>query len=434
MRSSLSTVVMAGMLLGLAGGCSKTGGQSAVPPTLSISAPAQAPIADAQKVGQLLEAGEWSEALDVADRAVAAHTDNASAFEARAAVYHKRQDFDRALADLNRAVELAPQNARLYNNRGFLKLSRQEFEAALADFDQATLLDPKYANAFNNRGLLHITQGRYRQAIVDLDQALKLDPNYTDARNNRGFALMQLGRWDRALADFNTTLAVNSKAVNTLANRGFVKLSLGDSAGAIVDFTAAMLLDPDNPKYYQHRREAYLLDGAVEQAQKDAITIERLTAMQQYHAAVQRRPSDPNAYLARGQQYRKTGDVVRALADITRARDLAPGRTDVRLVLAQTLFERNDFAAAIVECDFVLAAEPHQQAYSIRGDCRREQGLLEGALNDYEAAKRLDTRVAEAYFLRGEELSRQGDEQTAERLQARAHELDPTVRDRLVRK
>ncbi len=429
MRSAV-TVCSALLMAGLSG-CGDGSMSSPNPPTLSVSPPPGPISAESEAAAKLLDNGKLSEALVSATKGIEKSPHNAVAYETRAAIQHKLGLLDAAVADFSRAVELDPQNARLRNNRGYLWLSRQEFDKALADFDAAIALSPEYANAHNNRGLLQIAQGRHRQAVLDLNRALKADPNYVDAYNNRGFALMQLGVWDRALADFNLALRLDPQGVNALANRGFVKQNLGDAAGAIIDFTEAMMLDPDNPKYYLHRREAYLLEGSLDKAQQDAAQVQLLQQVQSLTAAIARSPRDPQACLVRGRYFLHQDNVSRARADFSKAIEIAPQFVPALLERAALLYDMRDFQAAIADCEVVLTVEPHQQAHSIRGDCRLELQDLDGTLADFEAAKRIDPKVADAYFRKGQTLVKKGDAEAAQTYLSQAKALDPEVESRL---
>lgn len=421
-------VCWAGLCCGVMAGCS--GGDAPQPalPALSISQPPQPVPAASTKAASLLNQGDLQAALAQASRGIQAASQSAQAYETRAAVHHKLGQFNEALADFSKAIELDASSARLLNNRGFLLLSLERYDAALTDLDAAIKLAPTYANAHNNRGLLQIAQGRYRQAVIDLDRALQADPNYVDAYNNRGFAQMQLARWDRALADFNRALSLDPKGANALANRGVVKQNMGDATGAIVDFTEAMLLEPDNPKYYLHRREAYLIQGEFDQAQADAQKVVVLQELFSLKTRIAAAPKSPEPYLARGRFFQNRKDTSRALDDFTKAVELAPERDDVRLELAALLRDTNDLAAAMKECDTVLARSSDQRAFSIRGDCRMQLEDLDGALADFEAAKRLDNTVAEAYFLKGQALSRSGDSAGAQHYLSQAESLNPDIK------
>jgi tetratricopeptide (TPR) repeat protein len=416
------------LLLGLVGCGREQAPVAAVPPVLSIPA---APDPASQRIVELLAHGESDKALQQATEFVEKQPKNPAAYDARATIYHKLGLVSEALADLDRAVELDPKNARLRNNRGYLRLAGQLFDDALADFEEANRLAPEYANAYNNRGLVEIAQGRYRQAIDDLDRALQRDPKYVDAYNNRGFAYLQLGRFDRALGDFNAAVQLNPKYVNAYNNRGLAKQRLGDVAGAVNDFTEAMMLDPQNPKYYGHRRDAYLAQGLFEQARADERKIVFLARLRELTAAVQLKPNVPAGYLARAKHYQLQGDESQALGDLQRALEIAPGHIPALLQRAAMRCELKQYPAAIADCNAVLEQQPQQQAYSIRADCHMAQRDLDAAIADFEAARRLDTAVAEAYYRKSQDLTRRGEADEAKTFIDRAEELEPGIVERL---
>jgi tetratricopeptide (TPR) repeat protein len=415
------------MLVAVAAGC----GSGETPlPLMRVESPApQAPLL--APITELVAAGKLSDALELANRLVAQHPESAAAYEARASVHHKLRQWGPAVADFDRAVTLDPASARLRNNRGFLLLTLERFDEATADFDEALRLSPDFSHAYNNRALVSIALGRYRQAIDDLDRALARKPDYIDAANNRGFSLMQLGRWDRALADFNRVLKRDPKYVNALANRGLVKLQMGDLSGSVLDFTEAMLLDPDNPKYYAHRRDAYAAQGDLARARQDEQKIQHLMQLQELATSLTENPQRVDVYLARAKLHRQRGNDRGELDDLNRAVELAPGKSQPRLQRARYFLESKQYAAAIADCEAVLAVGPNELAYSIRGDCRLAQKELDGALADFEQARRLDDAVAEAYYLKGNEYARQGDAERAKAYHERAEAVDPEVAARL---
>lgn len=399
--------------------------------TTSVQVQAVVPSAPAgaasKRAAELLSKGRLNDALAQAQQGVRETPGSAEAFETLATVHHRLGWAKEAAADFSEAIRLEPKNPRLLNNRGFLWLSQQKFDEALRDFDAAIALDPTYPNSYNNRGLLQIAQGRYRQAVLDLDQALQVNPNYVDAYNNRGFALMHLGVWERALGDFQRALALDPKNVNALANRGFAKQNLGDTTGAILDFTAAMVLDPDNPQHYVHRREAYLREGMHDKAQQDAAKVHALRTVKQLNDAVAAEPQKLAPYVARARHFRKQGQLARAYADLTKAIERFPDAVDPRVERAALALEMQDFAAAEGDCNIILAQQPHQRAFSLRGDSRLELGNIDGAIADFESAKRLDNRVAEAYLLKGDALAKTGNAAAAAEFRQRAQDLETSL-------
>jgi tetratricopeptide (TPR) repeat protein len=91
---------------------------------------------------------------------------------------YERGECDRAVAAYTRALELNPVYAEAYNNRAYVRMRQQEYAAALPDLDRAIALRPTYVNALMNRGDIYnyyyaIDRGR---AIADYDRVIAQGP------------------------------------------------------------------------------------------------------------------------------------------------------------------------------------------------------------------------------------------------------------------
>ncbi len=67
------------------------------------------------------------------------------------------------------------------------------------------------------------------------------------------------------------------------------------------------------------------------------------------------------------------------------------------------------------------------EAFSVRGDAHLEQGDYDQAIEDYGAARRLDSQVARAYLLRSQEHEAAGEIEQASADYERALFLDPRL-------
>jgi tetratricopeptide (TPR) repeat protein len=61
---------------------------------------------------------------------------------------------------------------------------RGQNERALADYSVALALDPVQADAFNSRGEIFRRKGDKPRALADFGAALKIDPRHAAAREN----------------------------------------------------------------------------------------------------------------------------------------------------------------------------------------------------------------------------------------------------------
>ncbi len=89
---------------------------------------------------------------------------------------------------------------------------------------------------------------------------------------------------------------------------------------------------------------------------------------------------------------------------------------------------QGEFDKAIEDCNRALKADPHFEAYSIRGDAYFQKREFDLAIDDYRKAKRVDAQVAKAYLLRAKELAAEGHAAEAEQDRERAYEIEPSLR------
>lgn len=98
--------------------------------------------------------------------------------ELRGNAYHKKADYDRAIADFSQAIQLNISNSQfefLYN-RGNSYYAKKDYQRAAADYDEAIRLNPKFAAAHINRGNIRTNNRDYDAAIADYTEALHIDP------------------------------------------------------------------------------------------------------------------------------------------------------------------------------------------------------------------------------------------------------------------
>jgi serine/threonine protein kinase len=132
---------------------------------------------------------------------------------------------------------------------------------------------PLTAQEHTDAGFALARDDHWEDAIEKYRTAIRTDPGYARAHGNLGFALNRLGRHEDAILACTSGIvyAQASPDIQRLRDaRGFAKSRLKDFAGAIEDFTAAIGINPNNPKVYQHRAESYALAGQYKLAYHDA--------------------------------------------------------------------------------------------------------------------------------------------------------------------
>ena len=325
------------------------------------------------------------DALRAADEAVERDSQLADAFEARARVWLRKGDKDRAAADYTRAADLMkPREAREYLDRSLLYELAGDPDKALADANRALELAPRLAAAFRQRGSIYRGKRDRARAVAEYKHALAvLTPHVAADYFDRGWLYNELGDYDHAAADLEQAILLGlksgevhgelahayrsrkdyDKAVLHLdealrllpadallyGERGVLSFTRGRYEAAIKDYTEALTLNPSDSQAYVNRGDAYFQSGdnrrAVEdysQALRRMSEVDRATladvydrrgvalarlkkyaeATADYNRAIDNDPDDPVLYLNRAVARKQTGDGAGADADVRRAEEL----------------------------------------------------------------------------------------------------------------
>ena len=247
------------------------------------------------------------------------------AYHNRGFVWHRKQDYDKALADYDAAIRLDPKYAVAYANRGAAYKEKGDLDRAIADYDAAIRLDPKLAVAYNNRGFAYDKKGDLDRVIADYDAAIRLDPKYAVAYANRGAAYEEKGDLDRAIADYDAAIRLDPKLAVAYHNRGFVWHRKQDYDKALADYDAAIRLDPKHPMPYANRGAAYDDKGDLDRAIADYEEAIRLNPELTLIRDTQGRLKNIHAKLAAA--YKKKG---RPSAEVSnKANDGKPAKTAI---------------------------------------------------------------------------------------------------------
>jgi tetratricopeptide (TPR) repeat protein/S1-C subfamily serine protease len=282
----------------------------------------------------------------------------------------------RGFLDENR-VRWAPAAALVARAAVFVKA--RQFDRAIADLDAATQFDSHFAPAVAERGHVRYLQGDDAEAIRDCDRALELDAKSAMAHVWRAAARRRLGDSKGARADCDAALAADPHNATALAIRGDVRRVQGDLDGALADCDEAVWLDRRLPS-------AHLQRGAVYEAKDDP-----LKAIEEYSQALRLDADLADAYRRRGDCYWARSDGAAALADYTHAAALDPKDAAAQHGRGRALAARGDHDAALAAFDAALKLDSGgARIYRDRGAERLRGGDAPGGLSDLVEASRLN--------------------------------------------
>jgi Flp pilus assembly protein TadD len=118
--------------------------------------------------------GEFVQGLSYMDRAITLEPNNAKLYAARAEVYFKQGDLERAHADVKHALTLEPRNPEARVVRANLLLEAGDLDVAIATYDEVIADKTGFYPAHLNRARAHALKGNFDQAWDDCNRAAQL--------------------------------------------------------------------------------------------------------------------------------------------------------------------------------------------------------------------------------------------------------------------
>jgi tetratricopeptide (TPR) repeat protein/S1-C subfamily serine protease len=233
-------------------------------------------------------------------------------YQARATVYQKLKQYDKALADLNKVIALQPDDAQSYYNRGVLYRDLKEYDKALADLNKVIALQPDDTESYYNRATFYRDLKEYDKALSDFNKIIALKPNDINGYSYRGNFYHNLKEYDKALSDFNKRIALKTNSQYGYQERGQLYYSVKQYNKALVDYGKAIALDPNNQVFYFERGNLYY---GTEQYDK---------ALFDYSKAITLMPNFALAYINRGRTYYTLKQYEKALMNFNKAITLNP--------------------------------------------------------------------------------------------------------------
>lgn len=144
------------------------------------------------------EAGDADGELDAYARGLAAWPDEGALLYARALMWERRDEIERAEADLRRLLVAEPENVHALNALGYTLADRTgRYEEALELIDRARLAEPDNAHIIDSYGWVLYRLGRYEEALVELRRAWSMLKD-AEVAAHVGEVLWVLGRREEA--------------------------------------------------------------------------------------------------------------------------------------------------------------------------------------------------------------------------------------------
>ncbi|MBI1258729.1 MAG: tetratricopeptide repeat protein [Chloroflexi bacterium] len=201
--------------------------------------------------------GDYAQAIEDFDRAIALSPRTAAYYVERGDCYHWSGDTRRCLADENRAIELDPYQADYYVRRGRSSINLRAYDEAVRDFSRALRLEPEQAETYFLRGTAYARDRDWQHAVADCCKAVELEPECAEYQAALGMAyICEHGLrddYDRSIEHLRRAVELAPENVNYRLQRAHSLWIKGRFGEAIADYDAALLLEPQNAHCYALR-------------------------------------------------------------------------------------------------------------------------------------------------------------------------------------
>ena len=304
-------------------------------------------------------AGDAQQSIEFLHRAAALEPDDASAHAQLAQVYASEKRWIEARDAITFAIELNGREAEFHHQLGIFLIALGEKETALRAFSQASEIDPNNAALLETLADAQSLAGQFQAAHTTFLRAAEVlqaeeahdDPGSGRARRQAnlgraGDALVSQGQEAHAIALWQKALLEEPDDATLQKKLGEALLRQGRAEEAIAAFENALGVSQGDAEAALGAAEAAIALGEANRAHRH---IENLGEIP---------PNSPKLGYRLGCLCRQLGQTQSALEALRQAVTLAPEQGVYRAVLALTLSELGDRAAAVDEADRALAAAP----------------------------------------------------------------------------
>ena len=180
------------------------------------------------------------------------------------------------------------------------------------------------------------TEGRYDDAVETLRAGLGIYPQAVELHVGMGYARLAREEYLWARRAFEAALALDPDQEDALAGRGEVLLKFGDRAGALACFDRILALGlRDDQELMLQIGRALFREGILDQARRF------------FEVAATAHPESAEAAACVAYAAHRRTDEGGALDWLRRALELDPAHAEARIYLANLLYDRGEYEAAL---------------------------------------------------------------------------------------
>ena len=211
----------------------------------------------AYRASLLLAVGQVDEAGADIEQALRLAPNDSDALALQSIVAVVQNEKDKALNVAQRAVGAAADSATALIALSYAQQARFDLEGARASLEKAVQLDPNNALAWARLAELSSSFGVWITALKAAQQAVILEPNLSRTQTVLGFAYLTQVKTTEAKEAFNKAIALDQADPLPRLGLGLAKIRDGDLYAGRREIDVAASLDPNNSMVRSYLGKAY---------------------------------------------------------------------------------------------------------------------------------------------------------------------------------
>ena len=284
----------------------------------------------------------------------------------------------------DRQIASGRKMTELYRARAMVFWKKNEDEKAVADLREALRIDPKSAEAWGELAVIFYSLLRFREALDAAESSLEIQPEQVRIRFLKAVCLNYFGRTAEARAILEPLLEEDPHSSDFLILSAQLAASEDDFQGAKEFYGRVLGTDPENQTALTGIADAYLHLEEWE----NAVTL--LTS------AIERRPDSVHFYFQRCLAALAAQKYEMAMEDVNFLIAKKPERSEAYVIRGRIRFAMKQPEAAIVDFQKAASLNPANfMAFQHSAEAKCSLGLHDAALSDLDAALEHSPKNAE---------------------------------------
>lgn len=140
------------------------------------------------------------------------------------------------------------------------------YDAAIKHFQLITRIEPRRGDPYVNMGAVYNRMGEYQKAIEMLRKGIKMEKNSSEGFYNLGIAHRHLKQHALAIPAYREAIRINPKMAEAYQNLGNVYSEMGNYPQAIAQYKKALELRPDFGRAQRGLEKAQSAQAAAKEA------------------------------------------------------------------------------------------------------------------------------------------------------------------------